>query len=266
MADDVLALFQAELPIRLIATSRSEFATCDISEMLGPFVESRNDDFDFYPVTDAGRIVGILEASSLTPTERVGGFRIADKMKRLSEDNLIGHDASILDFIRQMEERPCCLVIRGSEITGIVTTSDVQRLPVRAVLFAMVTRLEMAMTQVIRDKRLSDEDLLSRLSPERKKKLLDEIKQTRRDDRFVDLLLFMQFSDKQTIIKKLSLLPPKVPKTKFDRQLNRIRELRDALAHANEFASTRQSAEVLCRTVLIIDQWLEYFSPRQGQD
>jgi len=51
-------------------------------------------------------------------------------MQPLSEDNLIGADAGILAFVKMADRHSCRLVIAGSEITGLVSLSDVQQLPV----------------------------------------------------------------------------------------------------------------------------------------
>jgi hypothetical protein len=44
-------------------------------------------------------------------------------MRPLSEENLIGADAGILDFVRDADRQRCRLVISGREIGGLVTLS-----------------------------------------------------------------------------------------------------------------------------------------------
>jgi hypothetical protein len=61
--------------------------------------------------------------------------RVYEKMRHLSEANLIGADASILAFVRDADRHKCRLVVSGCEISGLVSLSDLQRLPVRAALF-----------------------------------------------------------------------------------------------------------------------------------
>ena len=73
--------------------------------------------------------------------------------------------------------------------------------------------------------------------------------------RFVDSLLFTQFGDKVTILRK----SPRFPferKTKFKDDMRNVEKLRDKIAHANDFASTPAAAEGVCRTVRSLDCWV----------
>ncbi|MBV5269366.1 MAG: hypothetical protein JZU55_04890, partial [Afipia sp.] len=73
-------------------------------------------------------------------------------MRPITEADLIGADAGILDFIRQADFSKFRFLVTGTEISGLVSLSDLQRLPVRAALFGVITHLEMVMTEVIRVK------------------------------------------------------------------------------------------------------------------
>jgi hypothetical protein len=95
------------------------------------------------------RIVGLLEIASYGHSATVGPS-VRKAMRPLSEENLIGADASILAFVRDADFRKCRLVVLGSQISGLVTLSDLQRLPARAALFGLVTHLEILMAEVIR--------------------------------------------------------------------------------------------------------------------
>jgi hypothetical protein len=138
-------------------------------------------------------------------------------------------------------------VISGSSITGLVTLSDLQKLPVRAALFALVTGFEMAMAELIR-KRLGENDgWLLFLNATRQTRLRQEIANSKREDGFVDALLFTQFCDKAEIIRKASLLSRS--KREVETLLNKIQALRDAIAHANEYAASPEEAKHVCRVV-----------------
>jgi hypothetical protein len=88
-----------------------------------------------------------------------------------TEENLIGADASLLTFIRNADRQMCRLVVSGPEMNGLVSLSDLQQLPVRAALFAMVTHLEITMAQAIRREFNQSEDWMDCLSIERKSNL-----------------------------------------------------------------------------------------------
>ena len=121
-------------------------------------------------------------------------------MRPLSEENLLGADASILAFVRDADHQKCRLIVSGHEISGLVSLSDLQRLPVCAALFGLITYLEIAMTGVIRQEFTGTDGWLNRIAEGRRQKLQVEIAQARLDEPLVDALLFTQFADKATII------------------------------------------------------------------
>jgi CBS domain containing-hemolysin-like protein len=132
---------QKGLTVDLIATKRSSFETCAHDEMLSTVVErNRHNGFDFLPVIEAatGRIIGLIEIAPLMK-RRIADRRVSTVMRPLSEENLLGADASILTFVRDADHQKCRLIVSEHEISGLVSLSDLQRLPVRAALFGLVT-------------------------------------------------------------------------------------------------------------------------------
>ena len=90
----------------------------------------------------------------------------------MTEDNLVGSDASILKFLATAVEHPTRLVVADTEVVGLVCLSDVQKLPVRAALFSVLTALEMAMAKRIEETWPDDPDgWLGLLSHARRDKL-----------------------------------------------------------------------------------------------
>jgi hypothetical protein len=253
--DDILEHFQDALPVQLISIPRHQFRTCYARELVADVKASNTEDYDFLPVLKPWRtggiaaIIGLLEISTPTSASAV----VEEVMRPLCEENLIGADASILDFLRDADQRPCRLIVAGRDITSLVSLSDIQRLPVRAALFAMITHLEMTMADAIR-RGYENTEWMTKLPPERMAKIQTEIKGATSDDSFVDSLLFTQFCDKVTIIRKSEAFRDN--KNEFSKQMKSIQDLRDLLAHANEFAATRKAAAAVCETVRVIDEWI----------
>ena len=108
---------------------------------------------------------------------------IGDDFERLTEDHLIGSNASILDFVKTGVEHPTRLVVSGSEIVGLVCMADLHKLPVRAALFSVVTALEMAMADCVDNAwQVRPSDWLDLLSPARRNEVTDRIANARRND------------------------------------------------------------------------------------
>jgi len=227
---------------------------------------NRSYQFDFLPVLEAesgnngklARIVGLVELVPFLDRVVNADEFVRPYMRLLSEENLIGANASILSFVRDADRHRCRLVISGCEISGLVSLSDLQRLPVRAALFTMVTHLEILMSHLIRREYPHSSEWLKCLSPDRQQGVRDEIDKSRRNDSFIDDILFTQFADKVTIIKKGKLISSN--KNQFKKDLGRVRKLRDDLAHANDYAATRDAARSVCETVRAMDKWIEEFA------
>jgi NADH:ubiquinone oxidoreductase subunit E len=87
-----------------------------------------------------------------------------------------------------------------------VSLSDLQQLPVRASLFALITSLEMAMALAITDRWSKAEDWMELLSSKRKAKLIEIIEEARKQDGFVSEIAFTQLHDKATMIRLVGVI------------------------------------------------------------
>jgi hypothetical protein len=249
-ADDIFETLHSGLTVKLVCTPRHELKTCRRSDLVSEVLKANATDFDFIPVTDdfsdAPRFVGLLHAADLRENgfsdEPVSSFHLP-----LGEQYLIGADASILDFVMQADTRPCRLVVSGAQIVGLVTLSDLQRLPVRAALFALVTGFEMTMADFIRTKLPNEAAWMAMLKPKRLDKIQNEISIAQAKDAFVDRLLFTQFTDKAEILKCLN--PTGMNCSALERQLKDFQNLRNSLAHANEYAASPDQAKHVCDLV-----------------
>lgn len=144
------------------------------------------------------------------------------------------------------------LVVSGDGVAGLVSLSDIQQLPVRAALFALVTSLEMAMAMAIERKWPNPEDWISLLSDGRRKILMDQIAQARHRDGFISEIAFTQISDKADLVCKGQMLSGS--RKSRAREFVKIRDLRDNLAHANSYADTPTEAKTVCQIVRSVYQ------------
>jgi len=240
----------------MISTKRCRLMVCARDKSLSEVLLRNNKQlagpYDFLPVTESGepldRIIGLFHAAKFS-NDRQGDETVGKHCEPISEDHLIGADASILDFILDADRKPCRLVVSGSNIVGLVSLSDLQKLPVRAALFALITGLEIAMYGAIERARENDEDWdwKCHLSEGRTQKIDEKISKSHDGDGFVDELLFTEFCDKRDILLEGFQLPES--KAAFKRKLEHIQNLRDSLAHANEYAASRKDAEHVCKVV-----------------
>ena len=246
--------FEEGLPVRLISTLRNEFKTCGPDEDVEAVAARNQEAFDYLPVVERERIIGLLKLADRTDLQGL----VRHKMDALSEANLIGADASLLTFVRGAGEHGCRLVVSGEKIFGLVSLSDLHRLPVRAALFGMITHLESEMMKAIQREFNGSDEWIQRLPPGRQTKINEEIKKAKSEDVYVERLLFTYFIDKVIIIKK----SPDFPwfGGTFNSDLRQVQLLRDKVAHANEYATTGAAATQVCKTVRLMDHWIAELS------
>ena len=144
---------QGLLKVSLIATPRAKLEKCRPEESIAEVQRRNIKGYDFLPVVEGdaegAAIVGLFHAKSFQLNPSVDGI-VRDNMDKLSDANLIGADASILDFLSEVSSRPFRLLVSGKRIDGLVSWSDLQKLPVRAALFGLTTGLEIVMSAAIR--------------------------------------------------------------------------------------------------------------------
>lgn len=257
-----LSGFQESLPVKLIATARQNFKTCRSDEAVSNVLDRNRDVcFDFLPVLGPNladsTVVGVLDMLRLTGLNNTAGT-VRHHMETLAERHLIGADASVLTFIRDADRHPFRFIVSGREINGLVSISDLQRLPVRAALFAIVTQLEMTMVEIVRCWFPEPEDWMRLLSQGRAQKVREKVKRAKADDTLVDQLLYTEFCDKVTIINQAwpSSVTGSLDKQSFQQNMKDIQSLRDNLAHVNNYAATRDLAKQLCACVRRMDDWI----------
>lgn len=171
---------------------------------------------------------------------------------------LISAQEPLTQFIQLMERSPSYrLVLRGGRIRGIVTRSDLLKLPVRLFAFTLVTHLELLMIDVIRTKYPDSQDghpWLELLSKERQEAVLKKQQDLKQGNYELPLIECTEFCDKRDIVKKLSLVPSK---RTFEKELKSIEVLRNKVAHAGNYAHNDEEMEKFIQRVVLTQGWID---------
>ena len=258
--EKTFAALETGLTVDLISTFEPDLVTCEVEDdLVAVLTRPDAQDFDHLPVRRGGRIVGVLRRAELEQKLQTGDetqlpTKVADAYKPLDDSTLITSNAGILTFIESADLSPCRLVLTGHHLNGIVTISDLHRLPVRPVLFLLVTHLELLMAQNIGYVSKDNETWLSCLG-KRRAKLESDWKQCKEENLEIDILTASQFCDKREAIVKLLDLP--VSRSEARRQLKDIEKLRNAVAHGSEYAQTSERALETIRTVKVARDWID---------
>jgi hypothetical protein len=244
------------LTVRLITTF--EPFCCEAGDDLKGVVGSEDlREFDYVPVKEGNEVVGLLHRSEYG--SKVATGRVRDAMCPLRSDLIISADAGILSYIEGAADHPCRLVLRGSRLDGIVTLSDLQRLPVRPTIFLLITHLELLMSDWIRRRCQSEQDWLKELSSKRRKGIEKQWGKLQDNDLAIDKLTATHFSDKYKLVVELGSFEDPGD---CENELNRIKELRNRVAHAGDYALTQETARETIEVVGLARKWISLLGRR----
>lgn len=212
-------------------------------------LRARNRDpvYDHLPVEDAdGHLIGLLDYATAGATRDGEEPRVADRMDPLSEADLIGAETSIVDLIGRIRRKPFLVVFARGTI-GMVAWSDLQKLPVRAAIFALVTGFELTMYEAIKRRFGNQDDWIESLKPPRREMARKKYHDQRKRDGDVDLLLCTQFCDKRDIL--IETFEFDIGRKKLKKTLKAIEKVRNPLAHGSNYAMSFARVERLRDTL-----------------
>ncbi len=210
--------------------------------------------FDCVPVTEGDRVIGVLlRDCDLSP----GPAR--ERMRHLDDGLLVSSDEPLKGFIPLLVQTPHRLVLRGSRIDGIVTSSDVHKLPVRLLAFALITHLEMTMAAVI-TQRWAEDEWFALLSSARQLKVHKKFDALKTENFDPPLIEVTDFCDKRTVLAKQALLDLPSKKQAIH-DFKRIEVLRNSVAHAGTYARSDAQLADFARLIRLTEEWIERLSP-----
>ena len=246
--DEFLSHLEGMIPVRLISTF-GELVDCEVNDGLED-VLSREDakPFDHLPVRGGPHYVGLLslyKARRNDDGSKGKGLAVENVMQRLNEDCLISAETGLLSFVVDADRAPCRLVVRGTRVDGIVTLSDLQKLPVSSTLLTLIIHLELLMTAVIKKTFPIDEGLFDHITSEnRQREAKSSWERLNQEDLVLDATGTLLFCDKRDLLTKIDTRPWSNKKIRSD--FKKIEKLRNSLAHAGDYGGTRERA---CTTI-----------------
>lgn len=198
----------------------SPIATCSVHDEPDEVLARPEwSDYDALPVADGNRIIAVVERNT--------GSR-----RPLDSSILVSADQPLEEFLKThgLVQDGYRLVIFGGKIEGIVTPSDLLRLPVRVLAFALLSHLEMTMVKIIDRHNIDTEQWLHIVSEERKEELLCHQETLRRHQLNPNMLEFTYMSEKLNVLKCLKLIPNSVAT-----KASGLNELRNQIAHNRDY-------------------------------
>ncbi len=218
-ANEVIAAVRTGITIESIATPRAMLEVRQRSLWPDFRDEWGLKEFDHVPVTKDDDIVGVYDRESGT-------------LKDLSEAMFMAADASLLSFVVSADRRNFAFLVRESQIVGIVTLSDIQKLPVYCVLYSLLMSVEMLLMECIRKTcRDAQDKWMTYLNGSAKKKIENHWKQAQQKNVALDRLSCASFRNELVAAQGLGIVS-----AADGAALERLNELRDLVCHGKEIA------------------------------
>jgi predicted transcriptional regulator len=231
--DATMRSLEAGLTIADVATF--ELESCRIgNEVRDVLNDARFALFDAIPVREDDRVVGVLERRRSPGPETV-----ESAMRRLDDSLLVSAHDPLKSLVRLLSTTPYRLVVDDARILGIVTRSDVHKLPMRLLVFALVTHLELLMAEIITT-RLPDDAWIDKLSGARRENFEKKRTELRSANFDPPLIELTDFCDKRDLALPLLVGQIGMGRRKAQSELGRIEDLRNKVAHAAGFATNRR--------------------------
>jgi hypothetical protein len=139
-----------------------------------------------------------------------------------------------------------------------------QQLPVRAALFALITHVEITIANAIRREFINSSLWIDEITKRSRAEIEKRLKKAKKANHQLDELHMTSFSDKIDILSRAKIIGTR--KEKFKSELNELRNLRNNLAHANEYAADRRSAKRLCATVRKAEWWIQQLNIQRSTE
>lgn len=187
-------------------------------------IPSESQQYDVIPVTEKGRIVGVLEKG-------------AGEMQKLSEQWLVSRDTGVPDLLRLFTstKRKAFLVLHKQEIVGLVSPADLNKLAARIYLYNLIGEMELGLMTLIKDHFEDRQDeFIQYLSSERQEASSTLLQGLEAGNAELDLLQQLYLSDLINIVVKEPALREKLrlaSRNQAGKALGGLNELRKRIMH-----------------------------------
>lgn len=157
---------------------------------------------------------------------------VNESAQPIDASHLVTADLPLAHAIELLRHVGFFFVIEGSQLVGIVTRADVQKMPVSMVTLSLLLATEAAFDRII--KRSYGDSWFDELSPGRKRKLEQTFESRKRYNAEITRQECLQFADRIDLIRNLEHEIRELgfgSKTAFGKRMKQLERLRNELAH-----------------------------------
>jgi hypothetical protein len=248
---DLRRTLEESLLVRHIATLlESRNGNQDAAEVRA-YMEARN--FD---------VMGLQNCDKTTHyvcREELGEGSCQDYARQIEATQIVSSATPLIDLLPLLADQTHLFVLEGAKLASIVTSADLQKSPVRMLLFGLVSLLEMYLLLLVR-RHYPDESFRSTLKSQRLEEAQRLYEKRMARNQAIDLADCLQICDKRDLI--LRKLP--CATLGFDSKRRALKffehaeDLRNNLAHSQDLVLGSSWTSVI-ELAVSIDSFLQRF-------
>ncbi|PJN87564.1 hypothetical protein [Bacillus sp. mrc49] len=250
-------LYEENITVKSIAQELEACHKNDEALDIRNALERKN--FDIMAVQDQGDIIGYIERHEL------GEGRISRYLRHFSPRELVSDSTPLIQLLHIFKKKTRVFVLENNSIKKLITHADLQKPPIRMLIFGYITLLEMRLSDIILH-RFGDGGWHSMISEDRLEKATELYRRRIDKNEDINIIECLQISDKFDIIHKDQEMRRffQIPsKSKGRKDANAIRKLRDKISHANELGLDMSWMEIIevvecCGQLLEISESYQY--------
>jgi hypothetical protein len=246
------------LLVRHIAVPLETCKISDDAKAVQRSMEQQN--FDVQGATENGVIRGFVRRQDLNTGKCQGA------LKPFSPADIIASTTPLVDLLPVLRVRPYLFILDRTKLTSLVTRSDLQKSPVRMLLFGLVSLLEMYLLTMVR-MCYSGDSFSGRLSPAREAKAKALFANRTQADEEIDLVDCLKLADKYHLLLKVPGFADffKLGEAReATKKFKKMEALRDKLAHGQDLTTGPRWEDVLA-VASDLDAFLGEFDARRAE-
>jgi len=239
-AADLRKIFEHSISVRDISSEFIYHSGKDIDINANKEIDENN--FDVVGIRKNG-ISGYLTRSEIKSGKSID-------LKPFQPEELISETTPLIDLFPLLKEKERVFVLTKNKIDRIVTRYDIQKAPVRMLIFGFISILEMHFLRIIKEKYPMDswQQYLNKNRIKYANKLYSERKARNEE---LDLVDYIQLADKRDLLMGNKKILEKIGYNKkdFNKFLKKVEILRNKLAHSHELEQGSSWPDIINLTI-----------------
>jgi hypothetical protein len=163
--DKVLATMSEQLLVSHIFVPNPDACTWN-SDPASILSKMNAANYDLMPLIENKAFIGYVERKILEQTNE-----IRTAYKEITVEKIVSADTAITDMINLFQNSRFFFVLEGNDLVGLVTYSDLNKSPVRALIFILISKFEFLLLQQIKNNYENSLSWFNKLDRKRQNKI-----------------------------------------------------------------------------------------------